>query len=154
VWISHDLHSSGFQWTLTTLDLMILLVARAGMVRRSRYILLVDHNPDFMDVISHILTKLGHVVKGETESLKALRAFSEDHDYFDVAILDVSITEDLTGLELAQRFRRIDRDFPVVLYGNDVDRVTINDVKKAGIYWFDKPKSTSGLKRIIGQMFG
>ena len=43
----------------------------ANVIKTKKYAS-VDDNPDFIVVISRILTKLGHAVTGETESLMAL----------------------------------------------------------------------------------
>ncbi len=123
------------------------------MRHRPKTILLVDDNPDFIGIVSQLLEKLGHVVRGESESLMALETFTKAPDQFDAAMLDVSMPE-LTALELAQRFRRIQRGFPVVLYGSTIDRTTIRHAEHDGIYWFKKPAETGRLKRIIGRMFG
>jgi CheY-like chemotaxis protein len=62
-----------------------------------------------------LLEKLGYRVSGHHESLNALRAFSEEPDEFDLAIVDHDMP-DITGLELGERFRRIRPGFPVMPY--------------------------------------
>jgi CheY-like chemotaxis protein len=62
-----------------------------------------------------MLERLGYSLTAETESLKALRTFSEEPDRFDLALLDHGMA-DVTGLEIAQRMRRIRPGFPVVVY--------------------------------------
>lgn len=83
------------------------------------HILFVDDNLTFIKTVTQALTRRGHVVTTETESLNALRTFSENPYAFDIAILDVSMAK-LNGLELAQRFRRIQPGFPVILYGGHI----------------------------------
>ncbi len=124
-----------------------------GLTPRNLYILLVDDDQDVINVTSLMLQELGHVVRGETGSLNALRVFSEAPEDFDLAILDVSMAQ-LTGLELAQRFKRIQRGFPVILYGGNIDQVTIHGAEEGGISWFKKPATMSKLETIIGEVLG
>jgi CheY-like chemotaxis protein len=69
---------------------------------------------------------------GETEGLKALRTFSEESDLYDLALLDHGMA-DVTGLELAQRMRRIRPGFPVVVYTGYFDTPTAEQLEAAGI---------------------
>ncbi len=113
--------------------------------RHPLYILLVDDEEDIVSRTASMLECLGHTVKGETQSLNALRRFSEDPDRFDLAILDYMMP-DLTGLELAQRFSRIRPGFPVLLYAGYRDRPSTQKIEAAGIGRFIvKPKTSEEL---------
>jgi DNA-binding NtrC family response regulator len=113
--------------------------------RHQLYILLVDDEEDIVSVTASMLERLGHRVRGETQSLNALRRFSEEPDRFDLAILD-QVMPDLTGLELAQRFRRIRPGFPVLLYAGHRDRPSTQTIEAAGIGRFIvKPKTSEEL---------
>jgi DNA-binding NtrC family response regulator len=95
-------------------------------------VLVVEDGEDAFNTTTAMLERLGHTVKGETQSLEALRAFSEGPDRFDLAILD-NVMDGLTGLELAKRFRRIRPDFPVVLYAGYPERPLAGEIEAAGI---------------------
>ena len=113
------------------------------MVSRHRlHILLVDDEEDVVTVTASVLERLGHRVRGETESLNALRRFSEEPEQFDLAILD-HVMPELTGLELAQRFRRIRPGFPVLLYARHGDRPSTEKLEAAGIGRFIVKPATS-----------
>lgn len=105
------------------------------------HILFVDDDSALLQVASQMLTRLGHSVRGESGSLKALKVFSEAPNDFDIAILDVTMA-DITGLELAQRFRRIQPGFPIILYGGDIDSATIDEADEAGVFHFNKPATS------------
>jgi DNA-binding NarL/FixJ family response regulator len=62
----------------------------------------------------------------------ALRTFSEDPDKFDLAIVDPVMPE-LTGIDLAQRFRRIRNGFPVMLYSPYTDPSLHETIENAGL---------------------
>ena len=117
--------------------------------RHPLYILLVDDEEDIVSATSTMLERLGHSVRGETQSLNALRRFSEEPDRFDLAILDYMMP-DLTGLELAQRFRRIRPGFPVLLYAGHSERPSTQNIEAAGIGRFIvKPATSQALGGMI-----
>ena len=102
-----------------------------------------------MSVTASMLERLGHTVRAETQSLNALRRFSEEPEQFDLAILDQLMPE-LTGLELAQRFRRIRPGFPVLLYAGHRDRPSTETLEAAGIERFIvKPARSEALGGMI-----
>jgi LuxR family transcriptional regulator, positive regulator of biofilm formation len=107
--------------------------ARAFMgPRRGCHALVVDDQEDMISLTTSMLERLGHSTQVETQSLKALKTFSERPDRFDFAILEHLMPE-LTGLELAERFRRIRRGFPVLLYTGYPDRLSTKTIEAAGI---------------------
>jgi DNA-binding NtrC family response regulator len=114
------------------------------------HVLVVEDNGDAFNATTAMLERLGHSVKGETQSLEALRAFSEKPDRFDLAILD-NVMDGLTGLELAKRFRLIRPGFPVVLYTGCLDRPSAEEIETAGIgrRAISKPLTSEELKEVI-----
>jgi len=96
------------------------------------HVLVVEDGGDVFNATTTMLERLGCSVKGETQSLEALRAFSEEPDRFDLAILD-NVMDGLTGLELAKRFRRIRPGFPVMLYTGNVGTPSPEEIEAAGI---------------------
>jgi two-component system cell cycle sensor histidine kinase/response regulator CckA len=115
------------------------------------HILFVDDDADLVYAAIQMLTRLGCVVTGETQGWRALRVFLEHSDDLDLAILNV-IMADLTGLELAQRFRQIQPDVPVILYGADINSSTLRETEETGISWCDKPATGEDLERFIRQV--
>ncbi len=95
-------------------------------------VLVVEDGGDLFNATSAMLERLGYSVKGETQSLEALRAFSEGPDRFDLAIFD-NVMDGFTGLELANRFRRIRPDFPVVVYTGHPDAPSPEEIEAAAI---------------------
>jgi len=100
--------------------------------RRPLYILLVDDDEGVVSATGSVLQGRGYSVRTETQSLNALRRFSEEPERFDLAILNY-VMPDLTGLELAQRFRRIRPGFPVLLYAGYKDKPPTAKLEAAGI---------------------
>ena len=113
------------------------------------HILLVDDDEYIVTETCSVIEHLGHSVRGETQSLNALRRFSEEPERFDLAILD-QIMPDLTGLELAERFRRIRPGFPILLYAGHRDRPPAEKLAAAGIGRFIvKPSTCEALGGMI-----
>jgi DNA-binding NtrC family response regulator len=100
--------------------------------RRQLHILVLEADKNVVNITTSMLQQLGHHARGETESLAALKAFSESPDEFDLAILEPVMPE-VTGLELAARFRRIRRGFPVLLYADYSDASSAGRIEAAGL---------------------
>ncbi len=84
---------------------------------QQKHILLVEDDEDTLSATTAMLERVGYSVRPETESLKALRTFSEEPDLFDLALLDHGMA-DVTGLELARRMCAHPPRFPGrALYG-------------------------------------
>ena len=124
-----------------------------GFGQRLR-VLVVEDGEDTFNATTAMLERLGHRVKGETQSLEALRAFSEEPDRFDLAILD-NVMDGLTGLELAKRFRHIRPGFPVMLYTGNVGKPSPEEIEAAGIgRVVFKPLTSGELEGLIKDALG
>ena len=116
---------------------------------RRLHVLVVEDGGDVFNATTTMLERLGCSVKGETQSLEALRAFSEEPDRFDLAILD-NVMDGLTTLDLARRFRRIRPGFPVMLYTENVGMPSREEIEAVGIgRVLFKPLIAEELKRRI-----
>ncbi len=112
------------------------------------HILMVDDDAALVEITSRMLAKLGHTVTSRADSLNGLRLFSEQPDSFDIAILDPNMTE-ISGFELARRFRRIQPGLPVMLYGGDINMDARSEAEQAGVSCFEKPATTAQLETAI-----
>ncbi len=118
-------------------------------LKRQLHILFVDADESIVRVSTTLLEKLGYRVSGHNESLKALRAFSEEPDEFDLAIIDHDMP-DVTGLELGERFRRIRPGFPVMLYSGYLDGPATETIGAAGIeHVIIKPMTAEKLEKVV-----
>lgn len=93
-----------------------------------------------------MLEQLGYGAQAEVESLSGLRAFSDEPERFDLAIIEPAmpgqfprsarknppLSAELTGLELAVRFRRIKQGLPVLFYAKSMDPALAEEIKAAG----------------------
>ena len=98
------------------------------------HILLVEPDDDVLSATSGVLERLGYIVHGETDSLAALRTFSENADKFDLAIVEPLMPK-LMGLELAVRFGRIRPRIPVLFYTGYLDPPLEQAIGDTGVGW-------------------
>jgi DNA-binding NtrC family response regulator len=118
-------------------------------VGRQLHVLFVDNDEAIVRDSARMLEKLGYRVSAHNESLKALRAFSEEPDEFDLAIVDHGMP-DITGLELGERLRRIRPGFPVMLYSGHLDGPTSETIDAAGLdHVIMEPMTVKKLERIV-----
>lgn len=95
----------------------------AGTTHRPIRALVVDDEPDFLDVLTLELEQLGFAVVGASSGAAALEAARRER--FDVVLTDFKMPA-MDGLELAARLRAIDPELRVVLATGCVsDEVTI-----------------------------
>ncbi len=119
---------------------------------RKFHVLVVDNGEDTVATTA-MLEQLGYSAQAETASLAGLRTFSQDPDKFDLAIVEPAmsgqtgperavigsmrrgspVTPELTGLELAVRFRRIKQGFPILLHTGCIEPPLAEEIKAAGL---------------------
>jgi PAS domain S-box-containing protein len=80
----------------------------------SEAILLVDDEPQIVEILTATLSGLGYRVTGYTEPTKALDAFQADPAAFDLVITD-QVMPDISGLRLAVTMRETRADVPILL---------------------------------------
>jgi CheY-like chemotaxis protein len=119
---------------------------------RKFHVLVVDNGADMVTTTTAMLERLGYSAEAETASLAGLKTFSQDPDKFDLAIVEPAmpgqtrpgaavvgsirkgspVTPELTGLELAVRFRRIRQGLPILLYTGYIEPPLAEEIRAAG----------------------
>lgn len=110
-------------------------VEAVPMPRGSESILFVDDDPLIAALIRQTFSGLGYRVQAETDPLKALKAFTEKPEAYDMVITDMTMPH-LTGDELALRVMAIRPSVPVVICTGYQDRVASDDLVAMGIKEF------------------
>ena len=77
-------------------------------------ILLIDDESVLVDMATRMLGRLGYNVAGYSSSLKALEAFEQDPEAFDLVITDQTMPG-LTGVELSRRISARRPGIPIIL---------------------------------------
>ena len=121
---------------------------KSGKLRR---ILVADDNRDAGETLAMLLRLEGHEVHVAVNGLEALELFNRLSP--DVAILDIGMPG-LSGHEVAQRIRALDRQPPVTLiavtgWGQKADK---DRAAASGFdHHFTKPVEPAVLSRLLGE---
>jgi len=92
-------------------------------------VLVVDDEEMITQVAERMLSRLGYEVTTFTNPWKALEAFQNAPDDFDVVITDYTMPN-LVGLDLARRILELRPDLPVIITTGDYSRVDAAEVQR------------------------
>ncbi|MCD6320048.1 MAG: PAS domain S-box protein [Candidatus Desulfofervidaceae bacterium] len=112
-------------------------------------ILVVDDEPEILNIISEILTNLGlDTLKAETPE-KAMELFNQHLEEIGLVITDLGMPE-ISGFELADKIKAIKPDIPVVLLTGWGAAVMPEELKKHKIdHVLSKPLVLDKLKQVL-----
>ena len=112
-------------------------------------ILLVDDEAPIINWTRAMLEELGYKVDGFHDPVEALAAFKEAPDLFDLVITDLAMPE-MTGLELADSIKSLNRAIPIVLSTGFSAGLTPSHLSEHGISdMVMKPMIASELARAV-----
>jgi PAS domain S-box-containing protein len=115
-------------------------------------IMLVDDEPELLNISQEMLKKLGYEVISKNNSRDALDEFRQKPDQFDLILTDMTMPE-MTGEKLAQEIIKIRPDIPVVLYTGYSEKIDAQKAKEIGIKAFVmKPLTLSNLAVTIREV--
>ena len=119
-------------------------------LRGHERLLIVDDEPDIVDMLVSGFERLGYRAVGAVDSRDALAAFQEDPDAFDLVITDQTMPF-LSGLELAGRLKAIRPDIKIILCTGYSDM--IGDTRPAPADAFHiKPIDAQGLAATVRRL--
>jgi CheY-like chemotaxis protein len=110
-------------------------------------ILVVDDSPMIVDIVSSIVTDMGHTVVGCDSGRAAIESLDESR--FDLVISDVHMPE-MDGFELTRRVRADARHIavPILLLSADQSASFIDKCRAEGVTaWLKKPFQPAELER-------
>ncbi|OIN98322.1 MAG: hypothetical protein AUJ49_13515 [Desulfovibrionaceae bacterium CG1_02_65_16] len=126
-------------------------IAASGDLRGRERILLVDDEPDLLELGRQTLAPLGYRVATERSPEAALSRLLNDPDAFDLVITDMNMPR-LTGLQLAEGLRPIRPDLPIVLISGFSRVVPPDRLELLGaVRVLPKPFSTGELALAVRQ---
>jgi len=82
------------------------------MAQHSLKVLVVDDDPDTLEILSELLTKAGHSVVTAVDGRRALDVYASD---IDVVICDIIMPE-MDGLQFIQQLVRLDPGARIIAY--------------------------------------
>ncbi len=115
-------------------------------------ILFVDDEKPLVQFSKEILEYLGYEVIAKTDSIKALEAFQQTPDFFDLVITDQTMPT-MTGLDLAKKILTARPDLPIVLCTGFSTETTEKKALAAGIHTYvKKPLGPRKLATIVNKI--
>jgi len=112
-------------------------------------VLIVDDEAFFLEVIAESLKLLGYQAVASQSSLATLKTFKDHPGDYDLLITDQTMPE-MTGVQLAQEIRRIDKTMPIILCTGYSEIVTEYSAAYYGITSFlMKPVNIHDLARAV-----
>ncbi|MDQ6994068.1 MAG: ATP-binding protein, partial [Mariprofundaceae bacterium] len=108
-------------------------------------VLLVDDNPDVIQVHKHMLERLGHHVSLANDGEEALACFQKDPDYFHAIVTDF-IMPKMDGMDLCQHIREQNTSIPLLMITAFGDNDKLQQSNDLNIEMLSKPVSFQGLK--------
>jgi signal transduction histidine kinase/CheY-like chemotaxis protein len=135
------------------------LPLRPGVEKRAvssmapgKSILVVDDDPDILQVMADRLESYGYRVQTATDGRKALEAFRQHP--FDGIVLDIGIPE-IDGLEVLQQIRESHSTIPVVMVtASGSKERAVQAVAMGAQAYLLKPFDTARLKDVVERWFG
>ena len=101
----------------------------------SESILVVDDEPQIVDLLRVMLSSMGYRVSAFTDSLEALAAFEADPQNFQIVLTDMTMPG-MTGEELALRVLALRPGLPVILTTGFSERINEAQARRIGIRKF------------------
>ncbi len=117
-------------------------------------ILLVDDEYLVRITTESLLTNLGYKVTPAGDGLEALEIIRENKNYFDLVIMDMTMTG-MNGRETAAEIKAIRRDLPILLssgFSKDSNEEILHDVNLSG--FLKKPFRDIEISRIVHELIG
>ena len=95
------------------------------------FVLIVDDEPNVVELQKEILKNLGYRVEARTDSMATLALFREDPDRYDLLITDMTMPR-LTGDNLTREIIRIRSDMPVIICTGFSEKINPEKIKAFG----------------------
>lgn len=100
-------------------------------------IMVVDDEPNLLEITGRMLKKMGYRVDTFTEGLAALAAYKiakERGQPFVVVLVDIFIKKGIGGKEFFRHLSRIDPSAKTIAVSGNIDTVNINELKNEGFH--------------------
>ncbi len=131
-------------------DVQSPLPAAAGEGSPARRILLVEDDPTVAEVVTALLTSLGHCVTHSAHALAALAELQDDR--FDIAFIDLDLPG-MDGLSLVRLLRSQGQQLPMIALTARADSGAEADCQAAGLSGFErKPVTALRLQQAINRV--
>ena len=125
-------------------------VAAATPASSPGTILIVDDDPELLDLLNHLLTDQGYRTAMAADGTAALEMIATGVMVPDLMLADYNLPGGMDGLQLASRIREaMGRAFPVVILTGDISATTLRDVAEQGCVQLNKPVKIDALTQAL-----
>ena len=116
------------------------------------HILFVDDTVHIIELVEHILNRLGYQVTSRSDGFDALETFRNNPDQFDLVITDMSMPN-MTGVQLAAEIRKIRSGVPIIICTGFSEQIDDEKARSLGINAFlMKPVARDQLAAVIHEV--
>ncbi len=118
-----------------------------------KHLLVVDDDPDVLEITTSLLKYLGYLVTVAKGSKEAITKITENPDIFDAVFTDYSLPI-INGVELSKMIKELSSNIPIILCSGKIDLIDERQIAAAGIAGIArKPYSMNELDSIIKRVF-
>jgi PAS domain S-box-containing protein len=120
-------------------------------------VLIMDDDNDILELLSGMLSYLGHQVEvcsNGYEAVQKVKEYLDEQKQFDLAILDFTIKGSMGGLETAIELQKIAPAIKKMISSGYLDSSIREKVKDESIEIFDKPYTIQKLHDKLASIFG
>ena len=94
------------------------------------YILILDDDQTFNDLLSDVFIQAGYHVESFLNPKEALKSFKNED--FDLVVTDHEMPG-LSGVEIVRKIKAIDKDMPIIMVSGKLKEASIRDLIKEGV---------------------
>jgi len=120
---------------------------------RHGVILVVDDDPDVLDLLTQVLRPAGHLVHGAHDATEAIRLVTDGTIRPDILLTDYNLPDGINGLDLLGRMRALLREnLPAVILTGDITTGAMARISDGNCLRLDKPADPRSLLQAIAQL--
>jgi two-component system CheB/CheR fusion protein len=125
----------------------------AAPARRTGVIMVVEDNPELLELLEILLKSEGHDVVTASDGIVALERVAHGNIVPDLVLADFNLPNGLNGLQLTAKLREIPgRQIPVVILTGDISTGTLRDIASQNCVQLNKPVKMQELKETIDRL--
>jgi len=120
---------------------------------RHGVILVVDDDPDVLDLLTQVLRPAGHLVHGAHDATEAIRLVTDGTIRPDILLTDYNLPDGINGLDLLGRLRALLREnLPAIILTGDITTAAMARISDGNCLRLDKPADPQSLLRAVAQL--
>jgi len=120
---------------------------------RHGIIMVVEDNPDVLDLLKQVLRPEGHIVHGANDAAAAIKLVSEGAIRPDILLTDYNLPDGINGIDLLGRLRALLKaPLPAIILTGDISTETMARISGGNCMRLNKPVDPRSLIQAIEQL--